>query len=161
MISAECFSGPAPVAMLNTLSGLWELSALWRTRKWAKCLVLLLSNGSLQSLNCVPFQDSSLCVFDHLCHDPSFCCRFGGVKSGTRCSGELAVIDALSSWSPASYESGHCVACGSGQILFWGLLLHSAELRGILHICDLLSPVEFSSNWSSDSRVIPPVLTHT
>lgn len=60
MISAECFWGPAPVAMVNTLSALWELSAFWWTRKWAKCLVILLSNRSLQSLNRVSFQDSSL-----------------------------------------------------------------------------------------------------
>lgn len=77
-----------------------------------------------------------------------------------RCAVELAVIDESISWSPASYESGHWVAYGSGQILFWGLLLHSAQRRTILHLCDLLSPVEFSSNWSQDSKVIPPMLTH-
>lgn len=87
MISAECFWGPAPVAMLNTLSGLWELSALWWTRKWAKCLVILLINWSLQSLNCVSFQDSSLsqCLLSSLSRS-LILLPIWRVKSGTRCT---------------------------------------------------------------------------
>lgn len=77
------------------------------------------------------------------------------------CAGGLAVATTLLRWSPGSNGNGHWVAYGSGQILFWNLLFHSAELRGTLYLCDIFSPVEFSSNWSTDSKVIPPMLTQT
>lgn len=108
----------------------------------------LLSNRSLQSLNCVPSQDSSLsqCLLSSLSPSLILLPVWRGeewhkvyLAEHYRCAAELIVIDASVSWSPASYESGHWVPYGSGQILFWGLLLHSAQLRGILHLCDLFS----------------------
>lgn len=163
MISAECFWGLAPVAML------WESCLLFEgpgneQNACSFCKAKEVSNHltvcpsrtllSLFAIISVMIPHPAACLEGEEWHKVYLAEHY-------ICAGELAVIDASISWSPASCESGHWMPYGSGQIFFHGLLFHAAQLRGVQHLCDLVSPVEFSSNWSKHSKVIPPMLAHT
>lgn len=128
---------------------------LSKTWGGGKRLIILLSIRNLQSiiLNYFLFQKLSLCVFFHLCWDLSCSCSIGQENSCPlvclaecyRCA-EAAVVCTAMSLSSASSENSHWVSYGSGQILFWDLFLHSADLY-------LLNLQEFCA-----VTLLPPVL---
>lgn len=109
----------------------------------------------------------SLSVFFHLCADPSFCCPFGGVTSGTWCT-RLSVSDVLEGglwsicWSAGALPA---VRMDTGWLMvqaryyFVTCIFTQLDFQE-LSISLTISSVKRSSKWSTDSEVIPPMLTH-
>lgn len=108
----------------------------------------------------------SLSVFFHLSDDPSFCCPFGGVTSGTWCTW-LSVTDVLEGWLWWIHWSvGALPAVGmdTGWLMvqaryYFGTCIFTQLNFQELSISVTLSSVKCSSKWSTDSKVIPPMLT--